>query len=130
LAGLVLGLAAALFWTGLVAPPALGAPAGQTFTVNSAADAPDVAPGDSHCETAPGNHVCTLRAAIQEANRLPGADTIALQANTTYLLSRSGADDDSLRGDLDITDSVNLLGAGPDSTLIDAGALTPPERVF
>src|SRR5260221_1888774 len=132
-AGLAAGLSAAILWLALLSapPPALAGPAGTTFTVNSAADVPDAAPGDGHCETATGNHFCTLRAAIQDANLWPGADTIQLQASTTYLLSHSGAaDDNSLRGDLDITASVSLLGAGPDSTIIDAGALTPTERVF
>jgi CSLREA domain-containing protein len=61
-----------------------------TFTVNSPADVPDVKPGDGICETAPGNGVCTLRAAIQEANMIPGPDTIVLQPNTTYTLTRAG----------------------------------------
>jgi CSLREA domain-containing protein len=52
--------------------PALAA----NFPVNNTGDAIDVTPGDSVCETAPGNGVCTLRAAIQEANALAGPDTI------------------------------------------------------
>ena len=48
-----------------------------TFTVNSPFDAADANPGDAMCETAPGNGVCTLRAAIEEANTLgAGDDTI------------------------------------------------------
>lgn len=46
-----------------------------TFTVNSIADDPD-AVIDGICETAPGNAVCTLRAAIQEANESKGPDKI------------------------------------------------------
>ncbi|MBU1140089.1 MAG: right-handed parallel beta-helix repeat-containing protein, partial [Proteobacteria bacterium] len=38
------------------------------FYVNSNAAVNDATPGDGTCETAPGNSVCTLRAAIQEAN--------------------------------------------------------------
>src|SRR6267142_2371732 len=49
-----------------------------TFTVNSTADAVEWNPGDGICETAAGNGVCTLRAAIQETNALPGADIINL----------------------------------------------------
>ena len=37
-----------------------------TFTVNSATDAIDAAPGDGICDDGSGN--CTLRAAITEAN--------------------------------------------------------------
>jgi CSLREA domain-containing protein len=49
-----------------------------TFNVNSAVDAVDAVPGDGVCATAGGQ--CTLRAAVQEANALPGADTISLPA--------------------------------------------------
>lgn len=109
-------------------PSAPATPAARTFTVTSPSDVPDVNPGDGVCETANGNAVCTLRAAIQEANAFPGADTILLQPNVTYLLSRTGADDNALNGDLDITDSVTILGAGPLSTIIDGYSMG--ERVF
>lgn len=49
--------------------------AGSTFVVNSTGDQEDAAPGDGVCQTAAGT--CTLRAAIVEANRQPGANTIA-----------------------------------------------------
>jgi len=54
----------------LAVGPAQAAP----FVVNSTGDAGDAAPGDGVCATA--GAVCTLRAAIQEANALAGADTI------------------------------------------------------
>ena len=54
-------------------PPAFAA----SLTVNSIADAADATPGDGICETATGNGICTLRAAIQEANALAGTDTIS-----------------------------------------------------
>ncbi|MBW1881649.1 MAG: CSLREA domain-containing protein [Deltaproteobacteria bacterium] len=38
------------------------------LVVNSTADDADETPGDSVCETAAGNSICTLRAAIQEGN--------------------------------------------------------------
>jgi hypothetical protein len=50
------------------------ASAASTFTVNSTGVAQDVAPGDGACATFLS--VCTLRAAIEEANALPGLDTI------------------------------------------------------
>ena len=46
------------------------------LVVNHTGDAEDGAIGDGECETVPGNGVCTLRAAIQEANDLPNAQTI------------------------------------------------------
>ena len=54
------------------------------FTVNSTSDAIDANPGNGVCETStPGQ--CTLRAAIMEANALPGADTINVPAGTYNL---------------------------------------------
>src|SRR5687767_2799245 len=55
-----------------------------SFTVNSTIDAPDAVPGDAVCATSAG--ICTLRAAIQEANALSGQDTISVPAGT-YVLS-------------------------------------------
>jgi CSLREA domain-containing protein len=103
----------------------------MTFTVNSSADIPDDDPLSGLCETAPGNGICTLRGAIQAANVHAGADSILLKANTTYLLTQPGADeDDSLSGDLDITDSVTIVGAGPGSTIIDGNGAATGDRVF
>lgn len=68
LAAFALGMALAVIgW----APPALAA----TFTVTTTGDTADNNPGDGTCADASG--VCTLRAAIQEANALAGQDTIA-----------------------------------------------------
>lgn len=55
---------------------ALASPANAaTFTVNSTGDGADANPGNGVCATA--GSVCTLRAAIDEANSASGADTIA-----------------------------------------------------
>jgi CSLREA domain-containing protein len=56
------------------AGPALAA-LGATFTVNSNADGDDIQAGDGVCATSAG--VCTLRAALTEANLAAGANTIA-----------------------------------------------------
>lgn len=61
-----------LFFSAIMVTPVSGA----TFTVNSAENSTDVNLGDGVCETAAGNGICTLRAAIQETNALAGADTI------------------------------------------------------
>ena len=72
LASLVVAAAA------VVAVPAAGA---QTvFVVTSAGDGADLSPGNGVC-LATGN-VCTLRAAIQEANALPGSDVIRFAIGT------------------------------------------------
>ncbi len=47
-----------------------------TFTVNSTADNSDTNPGDGFCDIDNTFTLCTLRAAIEEANASPGADTI------------------------------------------------------
>lgn len=59
--------------------------AAVTFTVNSLADTPDAALGNGACADA--NGVCTLRAAIQEANAFPGDDTINFSLTGTINLT-------------------------------------------
>lgn len=74
-----------------------------------------------------GDGVNSLREAIICANGTPGADTISVPAGT-YTLSLAGANEDATAtGDLDITDSLTLNGAGAATTIIDGGAL---DRVF
>ncbi len=51
----------------------MGLVSAAVFSVTTGVDQPDQHPGDSVCESGAG---CTLRAAVQEANALPGADTI------------------------------------------------------
>ncbi len=87
------------------------------FKVNSTDDIVDAAPGNGVCMTITG--VCTLRAAIQEANALPGADEIRLKT-AVYRLTLTGAGEDlAATGDLDITDSVTIKGKGAALTVID-----------
>jgi CSLREA domain-containing protein len=93
------------------------------FTVNNTSDAVDATPGDGVCATAPGNGVCTLRAAIQEANALPGDDTITVPAGT-YTLTIPGRDEYfAATGDFNITSNITINGAGAGSTIIQAGTL-------
>ena len=58
-----------------------------TFTVNSTGDASDATPGNGICDTggtnSQGATECTLRAAIEEANALAGADTIEFNMPAT-----------------------------------------------
>jgi trimeric autotransporter adhesin len=107
--------------------------AAATFTVNRTLDAVDARPGDGICETAPGNRICTLRAAIQEANTRPGADVINLPAGTYTLTLQNGLHEDrAVDGDLDVTDSLTLVGAGVGRTIITAPRTAPDdtERVL
>jgi large repetitive protein len=92
------------------------------FAVDSTADAVDSSVGDGACRTVAGT--CTLRAAIQEANALPGADEIRIPSGTYELGSRPLNQNDITTGDLDITDSLTITGSGAGSTIVDGG--TPP----
>ena len=105
------------------------------FTVNSSFDVSDANPGNGVCETAPGNGVCTLRAAIQEANHTAsGGATIILPALLpggfyTLQIPTSGSDDETT-GDLNITNSMDIIGAGAASTIIDGNRSVTNARVF
>jgi CSLREA domain-containing protein len=114
-----------LLLAALVAAPA----SAGSFTVNSEADVPDDNIGDGECHAVLGlPGVCTLRAAIQEANANPGADTISLTAGQRYTLTRIGQDDTASSGDLDITDNVTIFFfASGERPVVDAGGL---ERAF
>jgi CSLREA domain-containing protein len=119
---LIIGLVAASF-VGMAVPMQ----ASTAFIVNSADDAVDTLPGDGLCETASQNGICTLRAAIQEANAVPGANSVLLASGTYTQTIHWDYNDSSAVGDLDITDDLTLTGAGADTTIIVARTL---ERVF
>jgi CSLREA domain-containing protein len=93
------------------------------FTVGSSQDAVDARPGDGSCATLAG--ACTLRAAIQEANARPGADVIDVPAGTYALAIPPLNQNDIATGDLDITDSVTISGAGAGITIVDGGVPVP-----
>lgn len=88
------------------------------FVVNSTGDTVDASLGNGVCADAA--NVCTLRAAVMEANALAGADTISLPAGT-FTLSRSGSDDNASNGDLDVTGPLTLNGNSQVGTIIQAG---------
>jgi hypothetical protein len=86
---------------GLLAAALLAAPAhAATFVVDDTGDAGDSNPGNGTCKAA-GN-VCTLRAAIEEANALAGADTI------TFNIAPSGAQIITPASALTITQTVTI----------------------
>ena len=65
----------------------------------------------------------SLREAISASNATSGTETIELTAGT-YTLSLTGAPDDAnVRGDLDITNSVRIVGVGTNAVIIDGGAI-------
>ena len=71
-------------------------------------DKPDINPGDGACASEDG--VCTLRAAIEEANAQPGLRTVALGTGV-YSLDDGNA--------IDITDDLVLVGSGAARSIID-----------
>lgn len=94
-----------------------------TFVVNSPSDVVASAPLDNGvCETAPGNGVCTLRAAVMKANHLPGGGaTISIPAGVfTLTIPPNGFGGDERVGRLRITASTTLTGAGSGLTTIEA----------
>jgi CSLREA domain-containing protein len=95
--------------------------------VDSTADAVDALPGDATCATS--GDACTLRAAVMEANRLPGAQTINVPAGTYgfALAPAEGGFDPAVGGDLDLTDDVTVEAAGTTVPIVDANDLS---RVF
>ncbi len=62
-------------------PITVTGPPGGPFVVNSTDDSPDDFPGNGFCLTDAG--FCSLRAAIEEANAYPGADTINFAVSGT-----------------------------------------------
>lgn len=102
-----------------------GAAHAATFVVDSTADAVDAAPGNGVCAAAGG--ACTLRAAVLEANALAGADRIEIPAGDFVLALAGAGEDAAATGDLDITDDVEIAGAGVDATRIHGDGA---DRVF
>lgn len=100
------------------------------FTVNSPLDTNDAAPGNGVCADAAS--LCTLRAAISEANALAGADTITLPAGTFTATTPTTNEDANANGDLDITQDLTITGAGAGTTFIEAAPApaTATDRVL
>jgi hypothetical protein len=97
------------------------------FLVDDFREGTDANPGDGLCATAQG--VCTMRAAVQEANALPGKQTIAL-ARGVYLLNifpagnrptvEPSPENNGVTGDLDITGDLEILGLSADQSTLHA----------
>jgi len=93
------------------------------LVVNDTRDRTDSSIGNGICRT--GANTCTLRAAVQEANALPGADVIHVPAGVYELEIPSINDDLPGTGDLDVTDTVTIVGAGATATILDGGFPLP-----
>src|SRR5260370_2871511 len=87
----------------------------EIFVVNSTGDGDDAFHGDGQCETAVGNGVCTLRAAIEEANAHAGGDGLGFSIPTTDPGYNNGRWTINVPRALpDISDGVNINGPGAD----------------
>jgi trimeric autotransporter adhesin len=92
-----------------------------TFTVNRTDDPTPPASLSGVCNGVAND--CSLREAVLKANATSGTDTIMIPAGTyTLTIPRSASPAyDARTGTLDITDSVNITGAGQNSTIVQAG---------
>jgi hypothetical protein len=112
----VVGMFAALATVALLVAPMESSRAATTFTVVDPTDAPDAQLNGVCASTAPGN-LCTLRAAIQEAEFVAGDDTVVLSTGLgDYRLTiASGAEatgpPSNATGDLDISTNVTVENA-------------------
>jgi CSLREA domain-containing protein len=87
---------------------------GPTFAVNSTADAHDANAGNGLCATSGG--VCTLRAAVEEANHTTGALILVPAGVFTLML-----------GSLPVTSAMTITGAGVKATVVNGNNA---DRVF
>ncbi len=93
------------------------------IVVTTTGDDGDANPGDGNCATAGG--VCTLRAAVEEANALPGEQTIEFQLTglgVPDVITLTSGTEIAITGDLIIN------GPGADQLIIDGGPGT--NRIF
>ena len=97
----------------------------SAFFVTTPIDATDVLLGDGLAQTSDGE--TSLRSAVEEANAQAGADSIQLPDGLFALNLLENPLSDASGGDLDVTDSLTIRGAGPDNTVIDA---TRIDRMF
>jgi hypothetical protein len=102
----------------------------MVINVNSNIDATDANPGDGVCETAAGNGICTVRAAIQESNEHPGVDTINIPEGTYTLTLSDSYENQAATGDLDITDNVTIHGSGAQTTHLTRDINNFFDRIF
>ena len=96
------------------------------LVVNSTADDDDYLPGDGLCSTGPDNDICTLRAAVQEANNVPGENVVMFDANLANVIQVAFP---SLAV---ITDDLFISGPGVEQLTIvaEGGAEAPADPII
>lgn len=88
----------------------------DTFDVNEPGDASDLNPGDGFCNA--GSAVCTLRAAIEEAEALPGPDTISMLFFTATQIT--------VATELFVTTEIEIVGNPANPFLATVRAASAP----
>src|SRR5438270_976160 len=107
------------------------APFPEIIVVNSTGDGDDGFHGDGRCGTAVGNGVCTLRAAIEEANAHTGGDGIFFSIPTTDPGYSNGMWTINVPRALpDISDAVNISGRVADKLTVQLGGASAHLRIF
>jgi CSLREA domain-containing protein len=99
------------------------APFPEIIVVNSTGDGDDAFRGDGQCETAVGNGVCTLRAAIEEANAHAGGDGIFFSIPTSDPGYSNGTWTINLARSLpDVTDAMQINAPGANKLVVQRNA--------
>jgi subtilisin-like proprotein convertase family protein len=70
---------------------------------------------------------CSLREAVSLANSLPGPERIVLPGSAMSITRAGAGDDGNSTGDIDITDDLEIVGAGANATILTQSA---NDRVF
>ena len=109
----------------VAAAPAAPAPA-LVFNVTTPVDAIDPT-NITSCHTS--GLVCTLRAAVHEANLTTGA-LINVPAGTYLLTIPPGAGDNDTTGNLNILASMTISGAGSAGTIVEGNGSTFGDNIF
>jgi CSLREA domain-containing protein len=94
------------------------AQSGPIFHVNQIEDVNDGSCGVLHC---------SLREAVIQANAYSGGGATIDIPSGVYTLAIYGFEDAAASGDLDITKTMTIYGAGADQTVLDGGYI---DRVF
>jgi uncharacterized repeat protein (TIGR01451 family) len=122
---------------GQMAPQVMMPLPDPTFFVNRTNDPTPTSPITNACNNVSNvdnSSSCSLREAVIKANSIAGTDTILLAAGTyTLSIARNAGDHStSATGTLEVQDSLNIIGAGQNSTFIQGGTnlATSVDKVF
>ncbi len=95
------------------------------FTVDTVLDGPDQTPGDGVCATP--SQSCTLRAAVEEANALPGPDLVSVPSSSSPYRLNSASPGSA---PITITDDIEIVGIGGRPTIEAFEFITVRDRAF